>query len=326
MSRRTRGSRKEATSAGSSARGSENAPPKPKAKSDASPSVLLNGASEEGGPRRKRRRTGAAADHDTSTVPIASAPDKAAKEDIATNDGVDTFSVGERAWCQYKGDMSWRTCTILHREKLKLYIHFTDFNRRMDSWVNESELAKVSPETGALPGKLGSKEKSSGSEVVEFVEEEYGQNAEMDEESIREHEEVTKVKNVSKIELGRHIIRTWYFSPIPKEFYPSGGPVDVLYMSEFSLDFYRTRTDLIRHYSKSPPRHPPGDEIYRDEDARVAMFELDGAKSKIYCQNLCYLAKLFLDHKTLYYDVDPFLFYVMCEYDENGYHVCGECI
>ena len=25
-------------------------------------------------------------------------------------------------------------------------------------------------------------------------------------------------------------------------------------------------------------------------------------------------AKLFLDHKTLYYDVDPFMFYVMCEY------------
>jgi histone acetyltransferase MYST1 len=29
------------------------------------------------------------------------------------------------------------------------------------------------------------------------------------------------------------------------------------------------------------------------------MFEVDGAKKKIYCQNLCYLAKLFLDHKTL---------------------------
>ena len=27
-------------------------------------------------------------------------------------------------------------------------------------------------------------------------------------------------------------------------------------------------------------------------------------------------SKLFLDHKTLYYDVDPFLFYVLCERDE----------
>ncbi len=40
-------------------------------------------------------------------------------------------------------------------------------------------------------------------------------------------------------------------------------------------------------------------------------------------QNLCYLAKLFLDHKTLYYDVDLFLFYVLCECDERGAHVVG---
>ena len=44
---------------------------------------------------------------------------------------------------------------------------------------------------------------------------------------------------------------------------------------------------------------------------------------QVYCQNLCLLSKLFLDHKTLYYDVDPFMFYVMCERDENGYHMVG---
>ena len=42
-----------------------------------------------------------------------------------------------------------------------------------------------------------------------------------------------------------------------------------------------------------------------------------------YCQNLCYLAKLFLDHKTLYYDVDLFLFYILCECDERGAHIVG---
>ena len=50
---------------------------------------------------------------------------------------------------------------------------------------------------------------------------------------------------------------------------------------------------------------------------------MDGRKGKSFCQNLCYLAKLFLDHKTLYYDVDLFLFYVMCECDERGAHVVG---
>jgi histone acetyltransferase MYST1 len=48
-----------------------------------------------------------------------------------------------------------------------------------------------------------------------------------------------------------------------------------------------------------------------------------GHKEKIFCQNLCYLAKLFLDHKTLYYDVDLFLFYLLCECDERGAHVVG---
>ena len=35
------------------------------------------------------------------------------------------------------------------------------------------------------------------------------------------------------------------------------------------------------------------------------------------------MAKLFLDHKTLFYDVDPFLFYVVCEHDDLGYHFVG---
>ena len=51
--------------------------------------------------------------------------------------------------------------------------------------------------------------------------------------------------------------------------------------------------------------------------------QVDGKKEKLYCQNLCYLAKLFLDHKTLYYDVDLFLFYVLCENDERGSHIVG---
>lgn len=51
--------------------------------------------------------------------------------------------------------------------------------------------------------------------------------------------------------------------------------------------------------------------------------QVDGKKNKVYCQNLCYLAKLFLDHKTLYYDVDLFLFYILCECDERGCHMVG---
>jgi GNAT superfamily N-acetyltransferase len=53
------------------------------------------------------------------------------------------------------------------------------------------------------------------------------------------------------------------------------------------------------------------------------MFEIDGIQQKLYGQNLCLLGKLFLDHKTLYFDVEHFLFYVLCEKSERGYHVVG---
>jgi hypothetical protein len=44
---------------------------------------------------------------------------------------------------------------------------------------------------------------------------------------------------------------------------------------------------------------------------------------QIYCQNLCLLSKMFLDHKSLLYDVEPFLFYVMTEADDDGAHFIG---
>jgi histone acetyltransferase MYST1 len=53
------------------------------------------------------------------------------------------------------------------------------------------------------------------------------------------------------------------------------------------------------------------------------MFEVDAQQEEIYCENLSYIAKLYLDHKTLYWNVSPFLFYVLCEIDERGYHPVG---
>jgi len=67
--------------------------------------------------------------------------------------------------------------------------------------------------------------------------------------------------------------------------------------------------------------HPPGNEIYRQDNWSI--FEVDGNVSQIYCQNLCLLAKLFLDHKTLYYDVEPFVFYVLTLTDNDGCHLIG---
>ena len=57
---------------------------------------------------------------------------------------------------------------------------------------------------------------------------------------------------------------------------------------------------------------PPGLEIYRDE--KCSMFEVSGMTERIYCENLCLIAKLFLDHKNIKFDCSPFLFYVLIEF------------
>jgi len=134
----------------------------------------------------------------------------------------------------------------------------------------------------------------------------------------KEHEEVTKVKNVEVIEFGKYEIDTWYFSPYPDEFTNS---TTKLYICEFCLKYMKKKKTMERHRLKCDMHHPPGDEIYRDEN--ISVFEVDGKKQKIYCQNLCLIAKLFLDHKTLYYDVEPFLFYIMTVSDEYGCHMVG---
>ena len=55
----------------------------------------------------------------------------------------------------------------------------------------------------------------------------------------------------------------------------------------------------------------------------ISVFEVNGTDHKVYCQNLCLMAKLFLDHKTLYFDVEPFLFYILTEVDKKGCHIVG---
>lgn len=124
-------------------------------------------------------------------------------------------------------------------------------------------------------------------------------------------------RNPAAIEFGKYEIQTWYSSPFPQEY----ARLPKLFLCEFCLKYTKSKAVLERHQDKCTWRHPPATEIYRCGD--ISVFEVDGNVNKIYCQNLCLLAKLFLDHKTLYYDVEPFLFYVLTKNDKKGCHLVG---
>ena len=199
---------------------------------------------------------------------------------------------------------------------------------RLESEDNDPPLV-LSAETQEAPEALldplvtsdNESGEGNGLGVTTILDNDHDEHEGMDELQLLEHEEITKVKNISKVIFGEHDIECWYYSPFPKEYYPH-GVVEYLYFCEFSLRFFKTKGELRRYQQKpSLLRHPPGNEIYRDDE--VSMFEVDGAVERIYCQNLSYFAKLFLDHKTLYFDVDPFLFYVLCTRDGRGFHPVG---
>ncbi|PWY87640.1 hypothetical protein BO70DRAFT_351123 [Aspergillus heteromorphus CBS 117.55] len=122
---------------------------------------------------------------------------------------------------------------------------------------------------------------------------------------------------IKYINFGGYEIETWYAAPYPEEYSRNR----VLYICEFCLKYMNSDYVAWRHKLKCPAKHPPGDEIYRE--GSISIFEVDGRKNPVYCQNLCLLAKLFLGSKTLYYDVEPFLFYVMTEFDDLGCHFVG---
>ena len=82
------------------------------------------------------------------------------------------------------------------------------------------------------------------------------------------HEEATKIKNVQRIQFGKYMIDTWYYSPFPRVRPPppsrrraaaDGGQLLValceqeylgyrtLYFCEFTLKFFRTEKGLLRH-------------------------------------------------------------------------------
>ena len=115
-----------------------------------------------------------------------------------------------------------------------------------------------------------------------------------------------QVRNVNRIILGKYEMEAWYFSPMPFDHMTrtkGADHIDCVIFCEFCLSYFAHDDELRRHMRKCTLRHPPGNEIYRsvEQNIHVAVFEVDGRKEKLYCQNLCYISKMFLDHKNLWY-------------------------
>lgn len=256
--------------------------------------------------------------------------------------------------CYVSKEDEYRLAEILsvHLKKGRkvLYVHYQDFNKRLDEWVETDridyrrrmELPKPSTPKKESTSKAKLKKPAKKRKKPE-VEDTKDDVMDLDnlnvqglvkegEELSREDEikklrtsgsmtqnstEVSRVRNLTTVIIGEHQVEPWYFAPYPVELTEE----DVIYICEFSLCYFASKKQFERFREKSTLRHPPGNEIYRDD--KVSFFEIDGKRQRTWCRNLCLFSKLFLDHKTLFYDVDPFLFYCMTTRDERGHHLVG---
>ena len=143
------------------------------------------------------------------------------------------------------------------------------------------------------------------------------ENKGLDKEAVEEHEKSTKVKTIEYIQIGDYRIETWYYSPFPSDY----NYRECLYFCSFCLTYFQLEEELTYHIGHCKFFYPPGDEIYRDD--KVSIFEVDGYKAPTYCENLCLISKLFLDHKVTDNECTSFLFYIICERSDEGCYMVG---
>jgi histone acetyltransferase MYST1 len=208
-------------------------------------------------------------------------------------------------------------------EKL-YYIHFINQDKRLDCWRKEEDLwtKRKYPEisddsettTRTTPYLYIPDDKTKLTRNMKrkygIISESLQSLSEVDPKFSaleKEREEITKIKNIEKVQFGNYQLNSWYFSPYPNEYKNE----NILYICNHCMKYMKYESTLIRHMKECSMLHPPGTLVYEKDNLRV--YEIDGKKEKLYCQNFCLLSKLFLDHKTVYYDIEPFIFYVLTE-------------
>lgn len=203
--------------------------------------------------------------------------------------------------------------------EMEAYVHFRGQDSRLDEWISAYRLKSAD---ASSPAHRNSKKAITTSRSRGGVKEPtMAQSTESTElttslqgptETVNNDSEPLKPRNINSIIFGMYEIGTWYHSPYPEEY---GLEADKMYICEHCLKYMREETSLRTHKASCRLRSPPGDTIYQQGENKI--LRVDGKKHKLFSQNLCLLAKLFLDHKSVYYDIEGFVFYVLTEQDSR---------
>ncbi|MCJ1282826.1 hypothetical protein MMC26_002152 [Xylographa opegraphella] len=135
-------------------------------------------------------------------------------------------------------------------------------------------------------------------------------------------------RNVLNVVLGDIMFPTWYPSFYPEELV--GKDTDRLYVCQWCFKYSKEVVPFLTHVvslrtpnslevgsvtfpcqkaCNKEDNEPPGRLIYRK--APYSIYEIDGEEEKLFTQNLSLFAKLFLDNKSVFFDVSSFNYYLL---------------
>ncbi|RKF80599.1 Histone acetyltransferase KAT8 [Golovinomyces cichoracearum] len=147
----------------------------------------------------------------------------------------------------------------------------------------------------------------------------------------RKRKEVIKEdRNIENVVLGDVRFEAWYSSWYPKEFIGKGNKtIKDLYVCPKCFAYSRGENEneiraWLKHWQGCRRTTIPGKKIYvhgdwkkmnEDTDNKDvgtwSMWEVDGATETLFCQNLSLFAKLFLESKSVFFDVSGFKFFLL---------------
>ncbi|KAF2835598.1 hypothetical protein M501DRAFT_961629 [Patellaria atrata CBS 101060] len=128
--------------------------------------------------------------------------------------------------------------------------------------------------------------------------------------------------NVQEVVLGDLLIKPWYPSFYPEELVGAG--TERLWVCKWCFRYSVDAGSFVGHVAACRRRVgsgetgrecAPGSLIY--ERGGYGIWEVDGEEEKLYTQNISLFAKLFLDTKSVFYDVTTFLYYLLVYSDPD---------
>ncbi|KAF8473540.1 acyl-CoA N-acyltransferase [Kalaharituber pfeilii] len=117
--------------------------------------------------------------------------------------------------------------------------------------------------------------------------------------------------------LGDQVIQTWYSSIYPDEDASDEKAekaleTELLFVCPHCMKYTMDEARALGHMRFCELAYRPlGRKLYQHD--QYSIYEIDGNEHKLFCQCLSLFAKLFLETKSVCYDVDGFLFYILVE-------------